>query len=78
MKIKKFVVCHGATFDFNVAVVGSGRNPKVYVMDQDQYWNDKGQECSFKQGTDARWIDDVGYLLHMDLDTWKKISKVIL
>lgn len=80
-KVKKFVKCYGSEFDFNVALVGDGTNPRLYFIEQDVYYIDEdfdGEEHPIKVGTPAKYIEENEWYLQMDLKAFKKIAKEIL
>lgn len=76
-KVKKFIKCG----DFNVALIGEGKNPQLYLIEHDVYYVDEdfdGVEHPIKVGTPAKYIEENDKLLQMDLKSFKKIAKEIL
>ena len=73
-KIEKFIKCG----DFNIAVVGTGKNPMLYFLDgwlacyypEDHF---DSVELPLKAGVDAKFIHE--WLLKMDMKTFKKIVR---
>jgi hypothetical protein len=77
-KIEQLITCHGKDCDFNVAVVGTGKNPQLYFFEVDVYYPDDhfdSVELPFKVGVDAKYIEE--WFLQMDMKTFKKLTKTI-
>jgi hypothetical protein len=80
-KVKKFIKCSGSDFDFNVALIGDGKNPRLYFIENDVYYVDEdfdGVEYPIEAGTPAKYIEQNEWLLQMDLKAFKRIAKEIL
>lgn len=73
-KIEKFIKCN----DFNVALVGKGKNQTVYFLFVDVCYPENdfdSEEVVYKVGVNEKFIEEPFF--KMSLKTFKNFAKVI-